>query len=158
MKQTPLPWRHRPFPEPVRLAWPIGVSMLFLPIVSQIPMSVLFGLFLFMGFATLGGNEFFERVRLWAMDPKLYPQSHHFMNKVPNKTIHAFTFIQLLCLVALWVLKSSKLGLLFPVLIAMLVPIRRSLPRFFSKEHLHALDAEEEAEVLEETGGGRLGP
>jgi len=136
----------------------IGASLLFLPWVKLIPMSVLFGLFLFMGIATLGGNEFFERIKLWAMDPKLYPKSHHFMNKVPNKTIHAFTLIQLLCLVALWVLKSSPLGLLFPVLIAMLVPIRRSLTKFFSLEHLHALDAEEEAEVLEETGGGRLGP
>lgn len=136
----------------------IGVSLLFLPLVAQIPMSVLFGLFLFMGFATLAGNEFFERVRLWAMDPKLYPASHHFMGKVPMSVIHKFTAIQVACLAALWFLKSSSLGLLFPVLIAMLVPIRRSLPRFFDPEHLRALDEEEEAEVFEETGGGRLGP
>ena len=61
-------------------------------------------------------------------------------------------------LAALWVLKSSPLGLLFPVLIAMLVPIRRMLNRFFDPAHLAALDAEEEAEVFEETGGGKLGP
>ena len=46
----------------------------------------------------------------------------------------------------------------FRLLIAMLVPIRRMLPKFFETAHLHALDAEEEAEVFEETGGGRLGP
>ncbi len=136
----------------------IGASLLFLPLVKLIPMSVLFGLFLFMGFATLGGNEFFERVRLWAMDPRLYPKSHHFMGKVPVKVIHAFTAVQVACLAALWALKSSPLGLLFPVLIAMLVPIRRALNRFFDAEHLDALDFEEEAEVFEETGGGRLGP
>lgn len=136
----------------------IGVSLLFLPLVAKIPMSVLFGLFLFMGFATLAGNELFERVRLWAMDPKLYPSSHHFMGKVPMKVVHAFTGIQVACLAALWALKSSPLGLLFPVLIAMLVPIRRSLPRFFDREHLHALDEAEDAAVFEETGGGRLGP
>lgn len=136
----------------------IGASLLFLPLVSQIPMSVLFGLFLFMGFATLAGNEFFERVRMWAMDPRLYPKSHHFMGKVPISVVHKFTAIQVACLAALWALKSSALGLLFPVLIAMLVPIRRALPKFFDREHLAALDEEEDAEVFEETGGGRLGP
>lgn len=136
----------------------IGVSLLFLPLVATIPMSVLFGLFLFMGFATLAGNELFERFRMWAMDPRLYPKTHHFIGKVPMKVVHAFTAVQLVCLAALWILKSSPLGLLFPVLIALLVPIRRSLPRFFKQEHLNALDEEEDAEVFEETGGGRLGP
>ncbi|MEM9533202.1 MAG: sodium bicarbonate transporter family protein [Pseudomonadota bacterium] len=136
----------------------IGASLLFLPLVAQIPMSVLFGLFLFMGFATLAGNELFERVRMWFMDPRLYPKSHHFVGKVPMKVVHAFTAIQVACLAALWVLKSSALGLLFPILIAMLVPIRRMLPKFFDREHLAALDEEEDPEVFEETGGGRLGP
>lgn len=136
----------------------IGASLLFLPLVKTIPMSVLFGLFLFMGFATLAGNTFFERVRMWAMDPRLYPKTHDFVNKVPHKVMHAFTAVQVVCLAALWILKSSPLGLLFPVLIAMLVPIRGMLKKWFSPEHLEALDGEEDAEVFEETGGGRLGP
>ena len=93
----------------------IGVSLLFLPLVAKIPMSVLFGLFLFMGFATLAGNELFERVRMWAMDPAALPKSHHFIGKVPMNVVHKFTAIQVACLAALWVLKSSPLGLLFPV-------------------------------------------
>jgi hypothetical protein len=136
----------------------IGISLLFLPLVKMIPMSVLFGLFLYMGFATLAGNEFFERFRLWTMDPKLYPTSHRFVGKVPNRVIHAFTAVQVVCLAALWVLKSSPLGLLFPVLIALLVPIRMFLNRFFDPAHLAALDTGEEAETFEETGGRRLGP
>lgn len=134
----------------------IGVSLMFLPLVKTIPMSVLFGLFLFMGIATLGGNEFFERFRLWAMDPKLYPTSHHFIGKVPNRVIHAFTAVQVVCLVALWLLKSSPLGLLFPVLIAMLIPIRLYMEKFFKPAHLAALDADEEAEEIEEEGGSSL--
>lgn len=139
----------------------IGASLLFLPLVATIPMSVLFGLFLFMGFATLAGNELFERTRLWVTDPKLYPKGHHYVGKVPMKVIHAFTAIQLACLAALWILKSSPLGLLFPVLIAMLVPIRRSLPRFFDREHLSALDEDEEEDAVvfdEKTSGGRVAP
>lgn len=144
--------------SPLTIHIAIGVSLLFLPVVKMIPMSVLFGLFLYMGFASLGGNEFFERFKLWAMDPRLYPKTHHFIGKVPNAVIHKFTLIQVVCLAVLWILKSSKLGLLFPVLIALLVPIRTSLRRFFKADHLHALDADEEAEDIEETGGHKLGP
>jgi hypothetical protein len=144
--------------SPLAIHIMIGASLLFLPLVKLIPMSVLFGLFLFMGFATLAGNEFFERFRMWAVDPRLYPQSHHFVGKVPNRVMHAYTAIQVACLAALWILKASPAGLLFPVLIALLVPIRMSLARVFSAEQLAALDAEEEAEVLEDTGGHRLGP
>jgi hypothetical protein len=144
--------------SPLAIHAAIGVSLLFLPVVKMIPMSVLFGLFLYMGFASLGGNEFFERFRLWAMDPRLYPKTHHFMGKVPNWVIHKFTAIQVACLAVLWILKSSPLGLLFPILIAALVPIRASLSRFFDAKHLDALDADEEAAEVEETGGQRLGP
>jgi hypothetical protein len=136
----------------------IGASLLFLPVVKTIPMSVLFGLFLHMGSATLAGNELFERFRLWLMDPRLYPKTHRYIGKIPNRTIHALTGIQVALLGVLWILKSSPLGLLFPVLIGALVPIRSQLNKYFDPAHLAALDAEEEAEVFEESGGGRLGP
>jgi len=123
----------------------IGFSIFFLPTIHMIPMSVLFGLFLFMGFASLSGNEFFERLRLWITDPSLYPKTH-FLRTVPHHIIHRFTAVQLLCLIALWLLKTSKVGILFPLLIAALVPIRLLLERFFSAEHLAVLDAEEKAE------------
>jgi hypothetical protein len=42
----------------------LGASLLMLPLLSYIPMAVLFGVFLFMGVGTLGGNQFAERVRL----------------------------------------------------------------------------------------------
>jgi hypothetical protein len=42
--------------------------------------------------------------------------------------------------------KSSSLGVLFPVCIALLVPIRRSLERIFSQKDLAFLDADEAPE------------
>ncbi|MGH0033861.1 MAG: sodium bicarbonate transporter family protein [Myxococcota bacterium] len=127
----------------------IAASILMLPLISRIPMAVLFGLFLYMGFATLGGNEFWERLRLWVTDPNLYPASHY-VSRVPRSVIHRFTSIQAGALALLWVLKTSALGILFPVLIAGLVPLRLSMNRFFDPAHLAALDGEEEAfETLE---------
>ncbi len=130
----------------------IGASLLILPVINLIPNAVLFGLFLYMGIATLGGNDFFNRIRLWITDPNLYPKIHY-IRTVPLKTIHIFTALQLLGLVSLWILKTSKigsfpLGILFPFLIALLVPFRLLIGRYFSAEHLEALDSEESEEEI----------
>jgi hypothetical protein len=136
----------------------IAASIFLLPFIQLIPMAVLFGLFLYMGFATLGGNQFWDRIMLWVTDRSLHPDSHY-VRKVPLSAIHRFTIIQLGCLVALWVLKTSSLGILFPVLIAGLVPLRMMMGKFFRKEWLDALDAEEEAEDFEnEHLMGNVGP
>ncbi len=120
----------------------IAASLFFLPYVGYIPMAVVFGLFLFMGFTSLGGNQFFERMLLWVTDPKLYPKTHY-TRHVPTKWIHRFTLVQLLCFVVLWALKSSKFGILFPLMIAALVPINLLLPRFFEHQYIKYLDHEE---------------
>mgnify|MGYP000882222207 CR=1 FL=1 len=126
----------------------IGVSVFFLSLIAQIPMAVLFGLFLYMGFSSLGGNQFWERLVLWITDSRLYPDTHY-TKHIPIWTIHKFTFIQLVCFIALWVVKSSKLGILFPLMIAALVPIRMFVSRFFEPEHVALLIAEDPEEALE---------
>ena len=120
----------------------VGVSLLFLGTLRMVPMSVLFGLFLFMGVASMRGNQFFDRMKLWVMDRERYP-THSYIRAIPNRTIHLFTAIQLVCLVVLWVVKTSSIGILFPVFIALLVPVRMLLDRYFDEEHLALLDAEE---------------
>lgn len=136
----------------------IAASIFMLPLIKAIPMEVLFGLFLFMGFSTLNGTDFFERVRLWATDRNLYPQTHY-VRHVPHRVIHAFTLLQLGCLIALWVLKSSPAGILFPLLIAMLVPLRFWITRWFDDSHLASLDADEEIdERVDKDGFGDFRP
>lgn len=120
----------------------IGASLLLLPLLKQIPMAVLYGLFLFMGVVSMRGNQFFERMSLWAMESSLYPKTHY-IRRVPNGVVHAFTGIQVACLLVLWFVKESRIGILFPLFIAMLVPIRFSLSRFFREPYLQALDADE---------------
>jgi len=132
----------------------IGASLLLLPLINLIPNAVLFGLFLYMGFNTLAGNDFFDRLRLWVTDPNLYPKTHY-IRTVPHKTIHIFTALQLAGLASLWILKTSEvggfpLGILFPLLIALLVPFRMLLDRFFDPAHLAILDSEESEEIIGE--------
>jgi len=127
----------------------IGASVLVLPWMTrngvEIPMAVLFGLFLYMGVTSLGGNQMFDRVKLWLMDPTLYPRTHY-VRTVPMIRIHLFTGIQLTGLAILWIVKTSALALLFPLFIALLVPLRLLLNRYFDARHLEALDSEEEAD------------
>jgi sodium bicarbonate transporter 10 len=86
---------------------------------------------------------------LWITDPKLYPETKY-TRLVPKKWIHKFTLIQLVCFVVLWALKASRFGILFPLMIAALVPINMLIARYFPPEYIEALvseDIEEEEEI-----------
>ena len=120
----------------------IGLSLLFLEPLRQVPMSVLFGLFLFMGVASLRNNQLFERLRLWITDPAMYPPTHY-LRRVPPRVVHAFTAIQAAALAGLWVIKVSPIGIAFPLFLALLVPLRLYLGRFFDDHHLRFLDSHE---------------
>jgi hypothetical protein len=131
---------------PFAIHFLIGASLFLLPYLRLIPLAVLYGLFLYMGVVSMAGSQFFQRLSLWFTDRNLYPP-HHFVRTVPARVIHAFTAIQLAGLVVLWLVKTHpQLGILFPLFIAILVPVRMAAGRFFSDEHLAALDSEEEPE------------
>ena len=116
----------------------MAASIFFLGFIGYIPMAVLFGLFLYMGLASLNGNQFFDRIMLWVTDPKLCPKTHY-TRIVPTKWIHRFTVLQLLCFVILWLLKASRFGILFPLMIAALVPINMLMARFIPAPYMDAL-------------------
>ena len=105
-----------------------------------------------MGVASLNGNQFFDRMMLWVTDPKLYPASHY-VNKVPHRVIHYFTILQFACFLILWILKASPLGILFPLMIAALVPIRYFASKFFQPEDIKILLEDDEKEDEEMWGG-----
>ena len=120
----------------------LGGSLLVLEQLSLIPMAVLFGVFLFMGIGSLGGNQFADRLKLWLMDPEKYPETHY-MRAVPTRIIHLFTGVQLLCLLVLWVVKSSIIGIAFPFFVSLLIPVRMALGRKLQPEHIVLLDGDE---------------
>ncbi|MFK8112506.1 MAG: PTS sugar transporter subunit IIA [Rubripirellula sp.] len=123
----------------------IAGTLLVLPLLQYVPMATLYGIFLFMGFVSLRGIQFIERLGYLFMDSALYP-INHYTRRVPTRTIHLFTLVQFICLVVLCVINVSPyepVRILFPIFIALLVPVRALLGRFFDKDHLEFLDADE---------------
>ncbi|XP_032595077.1 electroneutral sodium bicarbonate exchanger 1 isoform X4 [Drosophila grimshawi] len=118
----------------------IGVSVLLTPLLGYIPMPVLFGVFLYMGVASLKGLQFFDRILIMFM-PAKYQPDYMFLRQVPIKRVHLFTLIQLACLIILWLIKSfSQTSILFPLMLVVMIGIRKSLDFVFTRRELKILD------------------
>ncbi|XP_043801294.1 sodium-driven chloride bicarbonate exchanger isoform X2 [Apis laboriosa] len=118
----------------------IGCSVLLTPMLRHIPMPVLFGVFLYMGVASLKGLQFFDRILIMLM-PVKYQPDYMFLRQVPLKRVHLFTTIQLTCLACLWIIKSfSSTSILFPLMLMVMIGIRKSLDLMFTQRELKILD------------------
>ena len=95
----------------------VGLSIFMAPVLVLIPMPVLFGVFLYMGIASLNGLQFFDRINLFFMPPKHQPDMPY-LRRVPLLRVHLFTLIQLLCFASLWIIKEiSYTRVLFPIMV-----------------------------------------
>jgi len=133
----------------------IGVSVFMARVLRLIPMPVLYGVFLYMGVSSLKGIQLIDRLLLIFM-PNKYQPDYMYLRNVRTKRVHFFTFFQVICLAALWVIKSfNETSILFPIMILALVGVRKMLELIFSKHELSELDdimpefhKKEEAEKL----------
>uniref|UniRef100_A0A8C5P6Q7 Anion exchange protein n=1 Tax=Leptobrachium leishanense TaxID=445787 RepID=A0A8C5P6Q7_9ANUR len=116
-----------------------GVSVFLAPVLKFIPMPVLYGVFLYMGVASLNGVQFMDRLKLLLMPAKHQPD-FIYLRHVPLRRVHLFTFIQVVCLALLWVLKSTVAAIIFPVMILALVAVRKGMDYLFSQHDLGFLD------------------
>uniref|UniRef100_A0A4W6G6B0 Anion exchange protein n=1 Tax=Lates calcarifer TaxID=8187 RepID=A0A4W6G6B0_LATCA len=116
-----------------------GVSIFLAPVLKFIPMPVLYGVFLYMGVASLSGIQFWDRIKLYMMPSKHQPD-FSYLRHVPLRRVHLFTLIQITCLAVLWILKSTFLAIIFPVMILGLMVVRKMLDMVFSQHDLAWLD------------------
>ncbi|XP_023676484.1 electrogenic sodium bicarbonate cotransporter 4 isoform X1 [Paramormyrops kingsleyae] len=116
-----------------------GVSIFLAPILQFIPMPVLYGVFLYMGVASLSGIQFWDRIKLFLMPSKHQPDLS-FLRHVPLRRVHLFTLVQIICLSVLWILKSTALAIIFPVMILGLMVVRKMLDMVFAQHDLAWLD------------------
>ncbi|KAG8141097.1 hypothetical protein E2320_006778 [Naja naja] len=116
-----------------------GISVFLAPILKYIPMPVLYGIFLYMGVASLNGIQFWERCKLFLMPAKHQPD-YAYLRHVPLRKIHLFTTTQIICLAILWILKSTVAAIIFPVMILALILVRKMLDFVFSQHDLAWID------------------
>nr|XP_023695152.1 sodium-driven chloride bicarbonate exchanger isoform X2 [Paramormyrops kingsleyae]XP_023695230.1 sodium-driven chloride bicarbonate exchanger isoform X2 [Paramormyrops kingsleyae] len=117
----------------------MGCSVFMTSVLKFIPMPVLYGVFLYMGASSLRGIQFFDRLKLFGMPAKHQPD-FIYLRHVPLRKVHLFTIVQLSCLVLLWVIKTSKAAIVFPMMVLALVFVRKLLDFFFTKRELSWLD------------------
>ncbi|XP_038047147.1 sodium bicarbonate cotransporter 3-like isoform X3 [Patiria miniata] len=117
----------------------IGLATLMTSVLSLIPMPVLYGVFLFMGISSLANVQFVDRLKLFLMPPKHQPD-YIYLRNVGLRRVHLFTFIQLSCLVILWVIKSTDAALVFPIMVLAVAVIRKLIEKVFSQRELENLD------------------
>ncbi|KAM8856212.1 anion exchange protein 3 [Spinachia spinachia] len=130
----------------------VGMSIVMTDVLRLIPLAVLFGIFLYMGVTSLTGIQLYERITLMVTPAKHHPD-HIYVTKVKTWRMNMFTTIQLACIVALWVVKSTEASLAFPFVLIMTVPLRRLiLSRIFEERELQALDCDEDSPNFDEDG------
>lgn len=111
-------------------------------LLTQVPSPVLMGLFMYLGTSALPGNEMYERITGLFKDKTLAKKEK--WSSIPKNVVNGFTMLQVACLGAMFWVKSSPIGVLFPVIIAMLAPLRFGLEKFgfIKKEYMDILDEE----------------
>uniref|UniRef100_A0AAQ5XYL2 Anion exchange protein n=1 Tax=Amphiprion ocellaris TaxID=80972 RepID=A0AAQ5XYL2_AMPOC len=117
----------------------VGLSIVIGDVLRQIPLAVLFGIFLYMGVMSLNGIQLTERLILLLMPPKYHPD-HSYVRKVRTLRMHLFTVVQLTCLSLLWVVMATAAALAFPFMLLLTIPVRMLLlPRLFSDRELQSV-------------------
>lgn len=131
----------------------VGVSIFMEPILKMIPMTALFGIFLYMGITSLSGIQMWDRMLL-LITPKKYHPADAYATRVSTMRMHLFTLIQLMCLAVLWVVKISPFSLALPFVLILTVPLRMAMTgTLFSTFEMKCLDADDAKVTFEEEPG-----
>jgi anion exchange protein len=114
------------------------------PVLQQIPMSMLMGVFLYLAYASFSGIQLRKRIKLFFMPSKHHPDIHY-VRKVKTWKMNLYTFIQVVCAGILIGLKNSPAGMLYPLVIVLMVPLRMFLGKFvYNQSEFEALNNEED--------------
>jgi len=117
-----------------------------------------------MGFSSLRGVQFFQRIKLFFI-PKKYHPDYIYLRHIPVLKVHLFTAIQIGGLAILWAIKSYKpISIIFPVMVVAIVGIRKAFdyfPKLFNQRELSWIDdlipeQEKKAKEMENEDNGLI--
>uniref|UniRef100_A0A674P3J5 Anion exchange protein n=1 Tax=Takifugu rubripes TaxID=31033 RepID=A0A674P3J5_TAKRU len=131
----------------------VGLSILMEPILKMIPISALFGIFLYMGVTSLNGIQLWDRILLLLI-PKKYHPDEPYVNRVSTGRMHVFTAIQIVCLAVLWIVKSSPNLPCSSFVLILTIPLRMFMTgHLFTEVEMKCLDADDAKVTFEEEPG-----
>ena len=155
---------RRPLVIESRLAPLLAYSLIFgsymVPrMINLLPAAAVEGTLIYIGLTGIFNTQLWQRCMLMLSDWRLYSSSMPFTSVRPL-TMHAYTCLQLGAIATAWLIQAlpPALGLIFPLWILCLVPLRIwALPRLFTMDELHVLDPGSEAldriGAVDATGG-----
>jgi len=118
--------------------------MLFFEVPGVIPKAVLQGIFLYMGVTTLDGLTFTQRLLMLMQERERMPPYPFVKDKDNLKVVKIYTLLQFAIWCAIFGVSgpwAGSIAIVFPFLIAVLVPIREHLlPRFFGEPEVLFID------------------
>lgn len=113
----------------------------FLWLLSRVPTGVLAGQFLFLAVAGAQGSSLLERLRYLMLDRSVENTEGAAYAPLPYVVVAAFTVLQAILVIAIFLVTLSPAGVAFPILILALVPVRvYALPWIFSQASLTGID------------------
>eukprot|EP00571_Detonula_confervacea_P008513 CAMPEP_0172312864 /NCGR_PEP_ID=MMETSP1058-20130122/18699_1 /TAXON_ID=83371 /ORGANISM="Detonula confervacea, Strain CCMP 353" /LENGTH=723 /DNA_ID=CAMNT_0013026419 /DNA_START=227 /DNA_END=2398 /DNA_ORIENTATION=- len=118
----------------------LASTVLLLPVIKNIPIPVVSGVFLFLGRKLMTGNTFFQRITDGFAERARLPDKNP-IHLLGRKKMNIYTGVQVLCLLGLFGFKQiPSITIFFPVMIGVLMSIRAFvLPKFFNEEEFDAL-------------------
>jgi hypothetical protein len=121
----------------------IFCTIFVLNLLKILPMAVLYGVFLFMGLVALPGQQFWQRILLFFMQPSKYTVTPY-TKYMEKKRIHLYTFVELIFFgIVLTVREIKTIAIAFPLMTLMCIPARvYLLPRIFTQWELLLVDGD----------------
>jgi len=123
----------------------VGLSLLFLNALKQIPLPVLLGVFLFMGLSSMPGIEFWTRFLMFFQQPSKFPEKPY-TKYMKTSRIHGFTVFQIVFFFGVFFVQNTPaIAIVFPFMTLLCIPARLLFaPFFFEGWELCLLDGYEE--------------
>ena len=109
-------------------------------LLSQVPLPVLSGVFMYLGLTSLQGLELWDRILGLVQDTSVAPMTR--WSAIPRMTTNVYTLVQMACVATMMRITKSPLGVIAPLSIAFLPVLRLGLVKMniIDKTSMEILD------------------